>query len=141
MFYRGMNLGSRVDAVAQAALVARPLVENVAVMPVTIIGADLRAVHPEQGVAQLGHVGRLDRFREARTKPHPSSYLPEFANKRPPDMISMQRSSDLLDSNALLPERFVPLFCVTLWISKLNGPSSASKDNPTYRAQRFDQSG
>ena len=56
----------RVDAVAQAAAVARPVVEDVAEVAVGAARAHLGADHAVRAVAQLLDVRRLDRLGEAR---------------------------------------------------------------------------
>ena len=56
----------RVDAVAQAAAVARAVGEHMAEMAVAVRRAHLGADHAVGGVAQLVDVGGLDRLGEAR---------------------------------------------------------------------------
>ena len=57
---------SGVDAIAQAAAIARAIVEDVAEMAVAVGRADLGADHAVRDVAQFVDIGRLDRLREAR---------------------------------------------------------------------------
>src|SRR5215472_12804135 len=57
---------SRIDAVTQAAAIARSVRENVAEMAIAMRRTHFRPDHAVVGVAQLIHVCRLDRLSETR---------------------------------------------------------------------------